>query len=310
MPGKKRTGRVGHLVAALAGRQHGVITRDQLRELGLRERAIDERIGSGYLQPLFPGTFAVGHRAISRKAQMLGAVLACGEGTVLSHGSAAELLGLWEKRLPVTHVIPPDWSGRKIEGIRWHRVRLPLGDEFEVRNGIRCTNVSRTIIDMAGRSGWGQLRRLVEQAAIMRQLDVEQIDLFLSRGRRRGAPRLRAIVAPWRETTEPRPRLRSRLEARLLPCLIEEGLPAPRTNVELLIDGRRLEVDLLWEKQRLAIETDGEETHGTSAAFQRDRWRDQLLVAAGYRTARVTWAQVRDEPTAVVNRIARMLRQV
>ena len=65
---------------------------------------------------------------------------------------------------------------------------------------------------------------------------------------------------------------------------------------------------MLWEKQRLAIETDGEETHATPAAFQRDRWRDQLLVASGYRTARVTWIQVRDEPTAVVDRIARMLK--
>ena len=65
---------------------------------------------------------------------------------------------------------------------------------------------------------------------------------------------------------------------------------------------------MLWERQKLAIETDGEETHGTPAAFQRDRLRDQLLLAAGYRTARITWLQVRDEPTAVVSRIARMLQ--
>ena len=102
--------------------------------------------------------------------------------------------------------------------------------------------------------------------------------------------------------------MRSRLEARLLPVLIEEGLPAPRTNVKLSVDGHRFEVDMLWEEQRLAVETDGEETHGTRAAFQRDRWRDQLLVAAGYRTSRITWAQVRDEPNAVVKRVARMLK--
>ncbi|MDX6601652.1 MAG: hypothetical protein QOF13_854 [Solirubrobacterales bacterium] len=235
-------------------------------------------------------------------------MLACESGTVISHGSAAELLGLWDKRLPVVHVIPPDWSGRKIPGIRWHRVRLPDPDEIAVRNGIRCTTVSRTIVDMAGQSGWGQLRRLVEQAAILRLLDVDEIDLVLSRGRRRGAPRLRAVLAPWRGTAERRPRIRSRLEARLLPLLIEEGLPSPRCNERLRIDGHRLEIDMLWEKQKLAIETDGEETHGTSVAFQHDRWRDQLLVAAGYRTARVTWRQVQDEPTAVANRIARMLR--
>lgn len=307
MSGKKRTGSVEGAIARLAGKQHGVVTRGQLRELGLLDGAIDDRIASGYLQPLFRGTFAVGHRAISRKSRMLAASLACESGTVLSHGSAAELLDLWDKRLPIVHVIPPDWSGRKISDIRWHRVRLPEADEITIRDGIRCTTVSRTIVDMAGQSGWGQLRRLVEQAAILRLLDRDEIDLVLSRGRRRGAPRLRAVLSPWRRLPKDL-RIRSRLEARLLPILIEEGLPSPRCNTRLQIDGHRLEIDMLWEKQKLAIETDGEETHGTPVAFQRDRLRDQLLLAAGYRTARVTWLQVQGEPTAVAGRIARMLR--
>lgn len=292
----------------LATGQHGVISREQLRGLGLSDDEITDRAKAGLLQPLFRGTFAVGHRAIPREGHLLAAVLACGEGTVLSHGSAAELLGLWDKELPIVDVIPPSWSGRKIQGIRWHRVRLPAADEIEIRNGITCTNVSRTLVDMAGRTGWSSLRGVVEQAAILRVLDVDEIDRILARGRRRGAPRLRAILAPWRGTAEPRPVVRSRLEARLLPRLIEEGLPVPRSNVKLNVDGYRVEVDLLWEKQRLAIETDGEQTHGTAAAFHRDRKRDQVLLAAGYRTARITWDQVRDEPTAVVNRIARMLR--
>jgi hypothetical protein len=308
MDRKRRTGNPNHVIARESGRQHGVISRRQLRALGLDDSVITDRIASGYLQPLFRGTFAVGHRAITRRGRMLAAVLACEEGTVLSHGSAAELLGLWDRKLPTMDVIPPDWSGRKIADIRWHRVRLPLSDEREIRDGVPCTTVSRTIVDMACRSGWSQLRRLVEQAAIMRQLDVEEIDFVLSRGRRRGAPRLRRILLPWRYTAEPRPVVRSRLEARLLPLLIEAGLPAPRTNVRIRLEGRTLEIDLLWEKQRLAIETDGEETHGTSVAFQRDRWRDQVLVAGGYRTSRITWAQLRDEPNAVVSRITRMLR--
>lgn len=238
---------------------------------------------------------------------MLAATLACERGTVLSHGSAAELLDLWDKRLPIVHVIPPDWSGRKISDIRWHRVRLPEADEIAVRDGILCTTISRTIVDMAGQSGWGQLRRLVEQAAILRLLDPDEIDLVLSRSRRRGAPRLRAVLSPWRCLPKDL-RIRSRLEARLLPILIEEGLPSPRCNTRLQIDGHRLEIDMLWEKQKLAIETDGEETHGTPVAFQRDRLRDQLLLASGYRTARVTWLQVQGEPTAVARRIARMLQ--
>jgi putative AbiEi antitoxin of type IV toxin-antitoxin system len=249
-----RTETRGQAIAALAERHHGVISRFQARQLGVTDREIAVRLRQGHLHQLFHGTFAVGHRAITRQGWMLAAVLACDDGTVISHGSAAELIGLWDKQLPVAHVIPPDWSGRGIDGIRWHRVRLPDADEFEVRDGIPCTTVSRTLVDMAGWTGWSSMRRLVEQAAILRALDVEEIDRILSLGRRRGAPRLRAILAPWRQTREPQPVLRSPLEARLLPLLIEEGLPSPRTNVKLKLDGRQLEVDLFWEKQRLAIE--------------------------------------------------------
>ena len=308
MESKRRTGSLDHAIARLAEGQHGVVSRGQLRGLGLSDREISLRGERGNLHPVFRGTFAVGHRAITRQGRLLAAVLACGDSTILSHGSAAELLGLWDKQLPVVDVIPLSWSGRKIDGIRWHRVRLPQADEIEIRDGIPCTTVSRTLVDMAGRAGWGSTRRLVEQAAILRLLDVDEVDRILTRGRRRGAPRLRMILAPWRNTLERRPVLRSRLEARLLPRLIEEGLPVPRCNAKMRIDGHRFEVDLLWEEQRLAIETDGEQTHGTPVAFQRDRLRDQVLVAAGYRTARVTWSQVRNEPTAVVNRIARMLK--
>jgi very-short-patch-repair endonuclease len=308
MAGKKRTGSVAHAIAALAERQHGVVSRGQLRELGLSDSAITDWVTSGHLLSLFRGTFAVGHRAIGRRGWMLAAVLACPAGTVLSHGSAAELIGLWDKQLAYIEVIPPDWSGRKIDGIRWHRVLMPTGAEVAVLDGIPCTSATRTLVDMAGRSGWGSLRRLVEQAAILRLLDVEEVDRILAQGRRRGAPRLRAILAPWRSTAERRPLVRSRLESRLLPRLIEEGLPAPRCNVKLRAEGRVFEVDLLWDEQRLVIETDGEETHGTRVAFQRDRRRDQILTAAGYRTARVTWRQVVDEPNAVVDRIARMLK--
>jgi len=309
MKSKRRSGNLNHEIARLASCQHGVIARRQLRALGLSEPAISARAATGSLHPLFRGTFAVGHPAIGRRGRMFAALLACGSGTVLSHGSAAELIGLWDKRPAPVDVIPPNWAGRKIQDIRWHQVLLPSAEEIEIREGIPCTTPARTLVDMAGRLGRPALRRMVEQAAVLRLLDVAEVDRVLARGRRRGAPQLRLILDAWRNESGSRPRLRSALEARLLPQLIEAGLPRPRCNVPLQLDGHRLEVDLLWEQHRLVIETDGEQTHGTRAAFQRDRWRDQLLVAAGYRTARVTWRQVTDEPAAVVARIRRMLEQ-
>jgi len=238
---------------------------------------------------------------------MLAAVLACGDSAVLSHGSAAELIGLWDKRAGPVDVIPRGWSGRKIQDIRWHRVLFPAPEEIETRHGIRCTTTPRTLVDMAGRVGQHSLRRLIEQAAVLRELDVREVDRILARGRRRGAPNLRALLEVWRTDDERKPRLRSLLEARFVPALLAAGVPAPRCNVKLCIDGESLEIDMLWKEQRLAIETDGEETHGTRSAFQSDRRRDQLLLAAGYRVGRVTWRQAEDEPAAVATRIKRML---
>lgn len=247
---------------------------------------------------------------------MLAAVLACGDGAVLSHGSAAELIGLWDRRPAVIDVIARRRAGRKIDGVRWHNVRRPGAGEVECREGIPCTTPSRTLVDMAGGLGERSLRRLVEQAAVLRVLDVREVDRVLARGRRRGAPVLREILAAWR-TEDERPRFRSLLEARFVPVLIEAGLPRPRCNVvpqvdgePVEMDGKALEVDLLWEEQRLVVETDGEETHGTPKAFQEDRRRDQVLVAAGYRTARVTWDQLEDEPGPVVARVQGMLKGI
>jgi AbiEi antitoxin C-terminal domain len=291
----------------VAERQYGVVSRRQLLELGLSERQISVRTASGNLHPLFRGTFAVGHRVVGRHGRMLAAVLACGDGTVVSHGSAAELHGLWDKRPAPVDVIAPRRGGRKISGIRWHNVLRPTSNEVEIRRGVPCTTVSRTLVDMAGRTGLTSLRRLVEQAAVLRLLDVPEVDGVLGRGRRRGAPNLRTVLDLWRTEDEWKPLLRSPLEARLLPALIAAGVPRPECNVKLRIEGRWIEVDLLWRDQRLAIETDGEETHGTRSAFQSDRRRDQRLLAAGYRVGRVTWRQAESEPVAVASRIKRTL---
>jgi len=296
-------------IADLAERQHGIASRRQLRSLGLSEAGITARATASNLYPLFRGTFAVGHRGIGRHGHLLAAVLATGEGAVLSHGSAAELLGLWDKQPVLIDVIAPRRAGRKIDGIRWHNVLRPTPAEIEVRYGIPCTTVSRTLVDMAGRSGTITLRRLVEQAAVLRELDVHEVDRILARGRRRGARWLRVALEPWRTDDEWKPRLRSPLEARLLPALLEAGLPRPKCNAKMLVDGEKVEIDLLWEEQRLAIEADGEEAHGTRGAFQSDRRRDQLLLAAGYRVARVTWRQAERETAAVVARIERMLER-
>lgn len=239
---------------------------------------------------------------------MLAAVLACGDGAVVSHATAAELLGLWDRRSVLIDVTSPGKAGRKLEGIRWHSTPL-RADEVTRHDGIPCPTVSRTLVDMAGLFGEKTLRRLIEQAAVLRLLDVEEIDRVLARRRRRGAPKLRHLLAPWRRRTagQRRDRLRSRMEARMLAASLDAGVPPPRCNVKTEIKGKRFEFDFLWEAQRLVVETDGEETHGTAIAFSGDRRRDQILEANGYRVVRIAWSHLEDEPTATMDRVHRIL---
>ena len=207
-------------------------------------------------------------------------------------------------------VIVPCQTGRKIDGIRARRCRYPSADELTVHEDVPCTTPSRTLVDLAGTLGRVSLRRAVEEAAVLGLLDLASLDRAVARAKgRRGVPALRAILTSWRSADDRPLRLRSGLEAWLMSAAVGSGLPRPQCNVELQIDGERLEIDLLWVRQRLAVETDGETTHGTGVAFHRDRRRDQILAAAGYRTARVTWRHMEDEPTEVLDRIRHMLER-
>ncbi len=119
---------------------------------------------------------------------------------------------------------------------------------------------------------------------------------------------LSAIAGDWRIQDGSLPDLRSDFEALVFPQLVRMGLPHPETNVRMVLEGEVLEVDFLWEGQRLVVETDGGGTHETPVAFQQDRHRDQLLVAAGYRVMRVTWKQMHSDPEGVVARIGCALK--
>jgi len=67
------------------------------------------------------------------------------------------------------------------------------------------------------------------------------------------------------------------------------------------------EVDFSWQRQRLIVETDGWQSHGTRRAFERDRLRDAELTAAGWRVVRITWRRIEDEPEAVAAQLKRLL---
>jgi very-short-patch-repair endonuclease len=292
----------------LAEGQGGLVTRAQLRENGFSEAAIGRLVAAARIFPVFPTVFAVGHRGIGPSGRMLAAVLACGEGTVVSHGTAAWLLGLWNARPGEIELIAPVEAGRKLAGVRRRFVPLPGSDEVCAREGIPTTTPSRTVIDIAGFAGTHLLKSTIEQAAVLGILNVPEIDRILASSprRRRGSSRLLRILEDWRRY-KPGITIRSRMEAKLLPLLTRRGLPIPECNAKLGIDGERFEIDFLWRQQRVAVEADGGQFHDNPAAGARDSHRNHALAKAGYFITRLGWDDLRDRPDQTMEEIARLV---
>src|SRR4051794_4884528 len=248
-----RTATIAPAVAALAGRQHGVVSRRQMLRLGLSHDVIDAWARESRIHRIRRGVYGIGHANLDGRGRIQASVLACGPGTVVSHRSAAYLLGIGERSPVVVDIIPRNRAGRAIDGIKAYLVPSPARSEWGYVQGIPATGVARTIVDLAGVQGETALRDAVERAATKRILDLPRIDAILANGpKRRGAPCLRRVIDDWRPVAETATlaTFRSLFEAKLLPLVAAAGLPLPRFNAPVRTAQRILEVDLLWDHAR------------------------------------------------------------
>ena len=263
----------------LARRQWGVITRDQLVELGLGTRGISDWVRAGRLIRLHRGIYALGHDRLRSEGRWLAAVLACGEGAVLSHRDAAQLWELRKSNSALIDVTVPSQNGRVVrKGIQVHRSRRLAVEEVTLRGGIPVTTVARTLLDLADVLPKQALRRAVTEAEYRDILDTTTLTAVVENNPGRRGAKLRDATEGKRHWT------RSPLEERFLDLLARHGVEEPETNVRL--DG--YEVDFLWRRVGLVVELDGLAAHATRAAVLRDRERDRVLWRRGLRTMRLT----------------------
>lgn len=283
-------------MARLAEQQHGVVARRQLLELGMGRRAIAGRLERRQLHEVFLGVYVFGARRISRKGRWMAAVLAAGEGAVLSHRSAGHLWRLLPPAAEWVDVTCPPGRVVRRKGIVSHE-SLVQRDEWEVVDGISVTSPFRTIFDLAVVLKQRELERAWHEALVRGLTAKVSLPALLERyPGRRGARNLRALL----ESERPEGITRNDFEEAFLALVDAHGLPRPRMNADLAVRGRFFQIDALWERERVAVELDSRGVHGTPKNFESDRQRDRILVAEGWRTMRVTWRQLRDEPGEVV----------
>jgi very-short-patch-repair endonuclease len=291
------------LIAEVAAGQHGVVARYQLTEIAVRKRAIEQRLARGRLHRVRRGVYAVGHKSLTAKSRWMAAVLACGSGAVLSYRSAAALWGLRaaaRRDIEITAA-----RGRQRQpGIELHCDRLEA-DETTVRHGIPVTTIARTVLDLAAVLDRHRLERAFNEAEMIEPGALLTLGQLLTRHpRRHGAAALRRLLdAGFSGIT------RSELEDLFIRFLDNASLPAPDLNFPMQLGGHWIEADCVWREQRVIVELDGHRTHGTRAAFERDRRRDRALQAKGWRVIRVTWRQLQDEPEVLAADLRALLVQ-
>jgi very-short-patch-repair endonuclease len=293
---KGTTGR-DWVVGRLADRQHGVVSRVQLIAAGLSHDQIVRALKAGRLRPVFRGVYAVGHGVLSRKGWWQAALLACGAGATLSHGSACQLWNLRQGPTEPITLTVSSGRGRKIDGIV--ASRRPLAPESTMRiDRLAVTTPARTIVDMATRESPRGMRELVERAQDRGHFHPKAMRTEAA-GARGGRPLLDLL-----EVLEPNSdNARSHLERLFLTLVRGARLPRPRVNEP--IDGRRR--DFVWPGQRLVVETDGYRYHSSPAALRRAKARDRRLVVLGWRPARFTYEDVAFEPDVVAAELADLL---
>jgi very-short-patch-repair endonuclease len=257
-------------------------------------RAIGRRLEQGRLHEVHRGVYVVGVRRISRKGRWMAAVLACGEDALLGYRSAGRLWGVLPPASEWVDVMRSGRGGDR-EGIVSHRGSVPE-DEREVVDGIPVTSPFRTVFDLAGVLDKRGLERAWHEAEVRGLRDRVSLPMLLERyPGRRGSRNLRALL----EAAEPVGFTRNDFEEAFVALVDAHCLRRPRMNGDLHLRGRFFQIDALWEEERVAVELDSRGIHGTNRNFEADRQRDRILLAEGWRTVRVTWRHLQEEPDAV-----------
>jgi very-short-patch-repair endonuclease len=285
-------------VAWVASRQLALITVPQLHIAGVARGGVRRRRENGSLHPMYRGVYLVGHPIPPPGALELGAVLTCGQRTLVSHRSAAGLWGFAKPPVGDVEVTVIARGCRSRAGLRVHQVEtLAAADRAECR-GIPITAPARSVIDYAATASAAEAERAIAEAFALKLLTEPQLHAAIDRApHRAGVAIVRAILGQPGGPS----RTRSGGEGAMLRLIRAAGLPAPRTNYSVA----GFTADFCWPDVRLIVEVDGHPFHSSRPAVERDHRRDIIHRQAGYEVIRFTARQLEDAPVYVATVIAR-----
>ena len=258
----------------------------QAEELGFTRRDLFRRVQAGRLDRVYPRTFRLAGAPRSLEQRATAAALWAGPAAVVSHDTAAALWGILPQQGSPVHVTVPRKTGAPPPGTTVHVSPVPNRERGRLR-AVPVTGVARTLLDLAPRWSDERLLRVVEESILGGLVSAEQArDIVERNPGRRGCRRLARALGTAGS---------SALERRVEALLRGSALPPHRR--EHLVSGFRL--DFAWPEARVALEADGRRWHSSTADFERDRAKSNVLTVRGWRVLRATWRDL-DEPGPLI----------
>lgn len=283
---------------AVLARQHGLVTTNQLCDLGLSQSAASKRARRGELERVLPRVYRSTLVAPFLQQTALAAVLWVGDDAVASHFTAVRLHG-FDLPHDKAHVWVPPERSPKSPDVVVHRGVVVRNDR-RIRDRVPVTSPARTLVDLAGSLDDEALeaamedflhRGLTTPMAIGRCLDT------VGGTGRAGSCRLRALFADRGDVA-----LESRLEVKLWRLLRRAGL-RPVRQYEVRCANKKYRLDFAWPALKVGLEGEGFAAHGGRPAFRPNRRRLADLGAVGWRVIPVTWEECTQAPGHVIETI-------
>jgi hypothetical protein len=282
---------------------------DQLRSTGYAADEVRRMLRSGSLTAVRRGVYTRGAQpddAVLRHALLVRAAVAGLDGSaVVSHVSAAVVHGLpvWGQALDVVQVTRDRRRSGARRGTRVHVHSAPLdGEEVVVLDGVVCTSVARTVVDVARAAPFEQAVVCADAAL---RAGLERADLYAALRRARGWP---GVPAARRAAAFADGGSESVGESRSRVAISVAGLPAPALQWPVRCGRTTAYTDFGWAEQRTVGEFDGKVKYGRllkpgqdiGEVVYAEKLREDAIRAEDWHVVRWTWADLRDFDTVAV----------
>jgi hypothetical protein len=288
--------------------QHGLVTTAQATKIlgpSRKARWVSER----RLLSVQPSVFRMAGAPETWHQGLHAAVLAT--GGIASHRSAAELWGLIRPAGYVELSVTPDHNPRVRPPAIVHRIKDLRADLAVEREGMLVTDPVRTIIDLGLVLPVWSIRDALSKGLTSKLYTITQAKALreaLGRQGRNGTGMAGELIEARLLTGDLE---ESGLEARFNDLVARYGLPRPTLQHEVWWNGRHIgRVDAAYPELKLAIEVDGYEAHSSPEQFQRDRTRQNELVALGWTVLRFTRHDITRAPVSVVRTICETIARL